>query len=97
MDFQNKTFPNNTSLGKVFHLVDEVRELIDALSIRSPDRNLEYADCIMLIYGAAATDGMSYEDIDKALEEKMKINYSREWTAPDENGVVRHIKKAVKG
>ena len=53
---------------------------------------MEFADCFILLFGAAAADGMSYTDICSCIEEKMKINYKREWGEPDENGVVNHIK-----
>jgi len=45
-----------------------------------------------LLFGTAASDGMSYEDICEAIESKMQINFKRKWGKPDKNGVVNHIK-----
>ena len=90
-EWQNKTFPAATALSKVFHLEKEVHELLNDLQDNNKERRLEYADCILLLFGSAATDGMSYEDVCNAIDEKMKINYFRKWGAPDVNGVVSHI------
>ena len=92
VEWQKKTFPNATALSKVAHLQEEVEELSDDLLTDNPDRRLEYADCILLIFGSAASDGMTYEDICNALDEKMKINKARKWGKPDKNGVVNHVK-----
>lgn len=90
--WQKETFPKATSLSKMHHLKEEVRELIDDLEANNPDRRLEFADCFLLLYGAAKADGMSYEDICNCIEEKMGICRSRKWGMPDANGVVKHIK-----
>lgn len=90
--WQKETFPDATALSKVAHLQQEVEELATDLLTKSPDRRLEFADCILLVFGAAASDGMSYEDICSAIDEKMKINKARKWGEPDENGVVNHVK-----
>lgn len=89
--FQNKTFKNATALSKTIHLAEEVKELLDDLRSSNPNRRLEFADCFLLLFGAASADGMSYEDICEAIDEKLKICYSRNWSPPDENGVVHHI------
>lgn len=64
------------------------------LSICSWQRHAksEFADCFILLFGAADIFGMSYEDICKAIDDKMSINYKRNWGKPDENGVVNHVK-----
>jgi len=92
-EWQKETFGKATAKSKVIHLLDEVLELKNDLDNNNPDIRLEYADCILLIYGSAHANGMSYEDICSAVDEKMKINKSRIWGKPDENGVVNHIKK----
>lgn len=90
--WQKETFGEATPLSKIAHLAEEVIELIDDLKTNNPERRFEFADCFMLLFGAAASDGMSYEDICNAIESKMKINYKRKWGKPDNNGVVHHIK-----
>lgn len=46
----------------------------------------------MLLFGAAASFGMTYKDICAAVDEKMAINRVRKWGKPDADGVVKHIK-----
>lgn len=90
--WQEETFGEATPLSKVSHLREEVVELQQALMYNEPNVRLEYADCILLIYGSASANGMSYEDICKAIAEKMEINKNRDWGKPDANGVVKHVK-----
>ncbi len=91
--WQKETFGNATPLSKVAHLAEEVIELVDDLNNNNPERHLEFADCFLLLFGAAASDGMSYEDICNAIDAKMAINKTRKWGKPDQNGVVKHIKE----
>ena len=89
--WQNEKFPNATSLSKVAHLVQEVDELGIALTYSNENVRLEFADCLFLIFGAAHKEGMTYEDICNAVNEKFEINKNRKWGKPDKNGVVNHI------
>lgn len=92
--WQDATFPNANAYAKVKHLESEVKELLDAIANKEPieDVKSEIADCILLIFGAAAKLGLSYENICMAIERKHEINILRKWGEPDENGVVNHIK-----
>lgn len=90
--WQRVTFGQSTALSKMKHLEEEVKELTDDLVSMNPNRRLEFADCFILLFGAAASDGMTYEEICGAIEEKMDINKKRKWGNPDKNGVVNHIK-----
>lgn len=92
-EWQKRTFSESTSLSKISHLKQELEELISDLKDRSENRSMEFADCFLLLFGAAAADGMSYEDICDCIDEKMKINYQRKWGKPDSEGVVNHIIK----
>lgn len=89
--WQNETFGQVTALSKIAHLAEELQELVDDLKVNAENRRLEFADCFILLFGAAASDGMSYEKILEAVEEKMLINYQRKWGKPNENGVVNHV------
>jgi NTP pyrophosphatase (non-canonical NTP hydrolase) len=89
--WQQKTFPQSTALSKMAHLAEELEELVADLKSNAPDRRLEFADCFFLLFGAAASDGMSYNDICQAIQEKFDINKSRQWGKPDADGVVRHV------
>ena len=91
-EWQNKTFGQATALSKIAHLAEELQELVGDLKENNPGKKLEFADCFILLFGAAASDGMSYEDICNAIDEKMSINYQRRWGKPNENGVVNHLK-----
>jgi len=97
IEWQEETFGEATALSKVMHLKEEVEELAVDVVSKGPFRRLEFADCFMLLFGAAAADGMSYEDICEAVKEKMEINRKRTWGKPDENGVVNHIKDSSNG
>lgn len=56
------------------------------------DIEMEFADCFILLFGAASCQGFSYDDICRVIYEKMLINRNRKWGKPKENGVVNHIK-----
>lgn len=90
--WQKETFGQATPLSKIAHLADEVMELYHDLIANKPERRLEFADCFFLLFGAAAADGMTYQDICQAIQEKLEVNKARKWGKPDENGVVKHIK-----
>jgi len=89
--WQQEKFPNATPLSKIAHLAEELQELVSDLKTKAPERRLEFADCFFLLFGAAAADGMSYDDIVSAILEKWNINKVRKWGKPDADGVVRHI------
>lgn len=89
--WQKETFGQSTALSKIAHLAEELAELSYDLINKNPGRNLEFADCFFLLFGAAAADGMSYEDICESIQRKFEINKKRTWGIPDENGIVKHI------
>ena len=92
VQWQNETFGKATALSKVEHLKEEIEELTIDIAIDSETRILEFADCFLLLFGAAASDGMNYQHICEAIDAKMRINRQRKWGKPDANGVVHHIK-----
>jgi len=91
--WQKETFGQATPLSKLAHLAQEIPELSYDLVNNKPERRLEFADCFFLLFGCAAADGMTYQDICDAIQEKFEINKARKWGKPDENGVVNHIKQ----
>lgn len=97
--WQNETFGHATALSKMAHLEEEVSELNDELVLASagfPEEEKvrsEFADCFILLYGAANSHGLTYEDICEAIAAKMKVNKARKWGKPDANGVVNHLKE----
>jgi hypothetical protein len=90
-DWQKSTFPTASVLSKMHHLEEEVHELIYDLVTNNKNRRLEFADCFLLLFGAAKADGMEYEDILNCIIEKFEICKSRKWGKPDENRVVKHL------
>ena len=91
--WQQETFPSGTVLSKLAHLQEEVQELID--EIKGGDYNaalLEFADCQLLLNGAMASSGLTYENTCDIVDQKMEINRKRVWAQPDARGVVNHIK-----
>lgn len=103
--WQLVTFPNATPVSKLKHLQDEVKELIEVLTeeqylasgdSRSEtifhDVNSEFADCFLLLFGAAYKYGFSIGDIVQIIEQKMKINKERKWGKANDDGVVYHEK-----
>lgn len=90
--WQKQTFGQATTLSKIEHLKQEIIELELDVTANEVNRRLEFADCFFLLFGAAAADGMTYQDICNAVQEKFEINKKRQWGEPDENGVVKHIK-----
>jgi len=90
--WQKETFGQATPLSKLAHLQEEVEELIDDLKSNNPKRRLEFADCFLLLFGAAGADDMSYQDITDCINEKLAINKTRKWGKPNADGVVNHIK-----
>lgn len=96
--WQKETFGQSTASSKIHHLKQEVNELSYELALKedNPTKTLmEFADCFILLFGAADSYGMCYEDIVDSINAKMRINKSRKWGKPDENGVVNHVKNTV--
>ncbi len=91
--WQKETFGYVPALPKIFHLEQEVIELQHDLATNAEGKRLEFADCFILLFGAAAADGMSFEDIGLAITEKHEINKKRKWGKPDENGVTNHVEE----
>lgn len=91
--WQKETFGQATPLSKLAHLAEELKELQADLETNSKGKRHEFADAFILLFGAAASDGMTYQDICTAIDEKMAINYFRKWGLPKENGVVNHIEE----
>jgi NTP pyrophosphatase (non-canonical NTP hydrolase) len=89
-NWQSATFKQATALSKLAHLKEELQELKIDIENNNPAKRLEFADCFILLFGAAASAGMSYDDIQEAIKEKMTINYQRKWGKPNEEGYVKH-------
>lgn len=78
------TFEKQTVAAKLEHLKREIVELIE-----NPSDRLEMADVQILLMGVASLQGVDLMD---ATLEKFEIVKKRKWGAPDEFGVVHHVK-----
>jgi len=101
-EWQKKTFPQATTISKLHHLKQEVEELFKAIEYLDPEDpedhvKPEFADCFLLLFGAAKAYGMTYEEITKCIEDKFEINKLRKWGEADKDGVVNHVKEESKG
>lgn len=66
--WQKKTFPSQTPKSMIIHFVKETNELIDELLCKNPSNQSikhEFADCFLLLYGAAKEFGITYDEIQK--------------------------------
>lgn len=101
-EWADNTFgKERTALAPLYHLKKEVDEailaiqnedhLIDFQKIRNTKKEL--ADCFILILNATSKYGLTFNDLFETAKDKMKINKSRKWGEPDNNGVVEHIPK----
>lgn len=95
-EWQTITFPKSDMISKLYHLKEEVAELI--LELECEDWNYkrvesEYADCFLLLLGSADKMGYSIGDIVQFMKNKLEVNRKRKWGEEDSNGVVKHIKE----
>jgi len=98
--WQKDTFPNATDISKLNHLSKEIGELKDAINDEDHTIDhekvrkvrMEFADCFLLLFGAAASYGLTYENICHVIDTKMEINKARKWGEPNEQGFQEHIK-----
>lgn len=88
-DWGNKTFGS----GQRFHpIIDKLREEIEELDDSDGDLE-EFADCFILLLGAAAKKGFNVKTIEAAIHWKHNINIRRKWGKPSATGKVNHIKE----
>lgn len=96
--WQDETFPNKTTHSLMTHFKDEIVELekeIESGEGLMKNKYLEFADCFLLLFALAESEGMDYPLIVKSIKDKMTINKTREWESPDKDGVCSHVRKAV--
>lgn len=89
--WQRATFKSATTQSIIIHLSREISELQEAYVHDHYDRHTEIADCIILLYGLADRDGLTYDDLMDVVRAKMAVNMRRKWKEPDDAGVVEHV------
>lgn len=92
MEKVKEIFPKSTSVGSLRHLLREIQETIDEIDSDDPsplqDEGIplmEYADCILCILSSASFAGFTSEQIFKAVNNKIDINYKRSWKYNGDN------------
>lgn len=93
-----RTFGGTDPVPALYHLIDEVKETIEAIEScdigdNNEDVKYEFADCFMLLTHAALKQGIRFEVLFEYAKKKHIINQSRTWGKPNVNGVVKHIDK----
>lgn len=85
----NEQFPHRTDHHAIYKLVvEEIPELMMHKKEKGMSGiGLELADCFILLMDLACIWGV---DLSVAIQEKMKINYARQWNM-DANGIMQHI------
>jgi len=98
---------NRTIVAMMNHLEEEVgelKELVDMFWVNpnkhepknykelgSEEIREEFADCFMLLIGAAAKYGLTAEELLSDTYKKLAKNKKRKWGKPQVNGVVNHV------
>lgn len=90
--WQKRVFTSATPLTALAHLKEEIEELEKDIK-ENNYRGGEWADCFMLLFGAASLDGLNHQDICDMLDEKFQMNIQRKWGEPNEKGYVKHIEQ----
>ena len=84
------TFGSGRSLGAALHIVEEGKELHEALEEGDLKKiSSEIADIILLAVHSAHRDKI---DLYQAVLDKFEIVKKRKWLPPDSEGVIRHAK-----
>ena len=92
-NWQLRTFPTGSVEGKLRHLNSEIQEVFEAIHNKESQEaiDMEFADCFILLIGAAAKYGLEASEILEVIDKKMKINKTRTWEKR-EDGLTHHIK-----
>ena len=72
--FATEKFPD---VGSIEHLKKLKHEADEAIA--EPQNLVEYADCLLALFGAVYKAGFTYEDLLKASEDKLEIVKKRNW------------------
>jgi NTP pyrophosphatase (non-canonical NTP hydrolase) len=96
---------NRSPIAKMHHAKKECDEVIEALAKNDPDfmsriiRDVSYrneiADVFMIMFDVCAILKISSRELEKMIWQKLEINKTRKWGAPDENGVIEHIREQL--
>lgn len=89
--WQREIFVTATPVTAIKHLQEEFKEVSEALEIGN-DLLIreEFADCFLLLFGAASLHGLDYWDVVFAIRDKFVINQGRQWGG-GASGYMKHV------
>ncbi|HCC8045066.1 TPA: DUF550 domain-containing protein [Enterobacter cloacae] len=88
-EWSQATFGDVGPVGPLKHLSKEALE-----AAAEPNDLSEWADMQFLLWDAQRRAGISDGEITAAMEEKLKVNMSRQWPEPKDGEPRMHIKAA---
>lgn len=93
IDWAAETFPKQTSVGAMRHLIREAKEVIADIEAAAPRANKieEYANCFGCLLSSMAQEGITIAEFADAFGGKLEINKGREWI-DNGDGSYSHIK-----
>ena len=89
--WSQETFGPDSQRGPIGPLNHLKKEVQNELLIDPHDRE-EYADAFMLILDAARRAGFDHHSLLEAAFEKLEINKTRKWQAPNPDGSIEHVR-----
>lgn len=91
-DWADTVFGKDRAVPAMHHMKKEADEVIADIESGANPRE-EYADVLVLLINSAGSYGLTGEDLLIAAEAKLEKNKKRKWGAPDERGIVEHVKE----
>lgn len=97
MEWTQTNFPKSGAKSSLIHLQEEIKEVLEAIDDPTTREHhegialMEYADCFICLLTAAGKSGFTIQELFKASQNKMNINYKREWILNADN-TYSHVK-----
>jgi hypothetical protein len=89
--WSSDTFGENDRTVPLFeHTKKEVDEAIIAYNNKSPYFDWAIADCLILLFDIMYRNNISMDQMQATIQKKMQVNKKRQWSLPDEDGVIEH-------
>lgn len=97
-EWAEATFPGSTVQAKILHLWEELEEAFERANSKADYKTCEeIADAGLITLHLASSLGVELPAATPRfaaeVRNKLDICKTRKWGAPDENGVVRHVKE----
>jgi NTP pyrophosphatase (non-canonical NTP hydrolase) len=89
IEWHKETFPNASYEAKIKKLMEELRELSEAIYCGDTQQTLEEAADVFIVAVSLAMDRKIFEynvSMCRIIADKMEVNRKRKWGSEDENG-----------